>query len=158
MLSEFPSPSELQGAVQGTLLYLTLYSFIFIPFQSFSKIYLWSKKKRAQQTKKDDVRRVSLKETKYYNARDSLALCGDRTVGNFLEQAICFLPIYWMHALWVDPTQSWNLALAYTIFRAVYPVFFLYAPFLVLVSTVPGYLICLYIYYQVLTQVAFASV
>lgn len=147
MLSSFPSPSELQGAIQGTMLYLSLYAFVFIPFQSFSKFYLLAKKRKESKDKK-----VSLRETKYYNSRDKLALCGDRTVGNFMEQALAFLPLYWIHALFVDPSLSLSIALAYTFSRVLYPIFFYYYPPLVLLSTVPGYSICCYLWVQVMTK------
>eukprot|EP00977_Amphora_coffeiformis_P016557 scaffold5158_cov153-Amphora_coffeaeformis.AAC.6 len=113
MSSSYPEPEELKGAVRGTLLYLALYLFGFIQFQSYSKFYLLAKKKKESKEKKDDAA-VSFRAIKYYNSRDRLALAGDRTVGNFLEFAITFLPLLWIHAVLVDPTQSWNIALVYT--------------------------------------------
>jgi len=51
---------ELQGTVQGTMLYLGLYMGFFVPLQSFSKFYLLA------QHKKED-KKASLREVKYYS-------------------------------------------------------------------------------------------
>lgn len=154
-MSSYPAPEELRGAVQGTLLYLALYVFGFIQFQSYSKIYLFRKKKRESMEKKDGAP-VSFPAIKYYNSRDRLALAGDRTVGNFGEFAIVFLPLYWMHAVFVDPTQSWMIALLYTVTRSIYPLLMLYFPTYIVVSTVPGYVILAYLKWQVARKFAFA--
>jgi hypothetical protein len=147
MASSFPSPEELKGAVQGTLLYLTLYLGIFIQFQSYSKFYLVAQKKREARGKEGNEK-VSFREIKYYNSRDVLALTGDRTVGNFLEYSILFLPCLWMHALFVDPTQSFRICALYVFFRSYYPIVYQMKPPLLLLSTVPGYIIILYLMYQ----------
>jgi MAPEG family len=149
VLETFPRPEELRGAVQGTLLYLSLYLFGFIQFQSYSKFYLYFRQKK--QAKRDDnAPKVSFKEVKYYNAKDTMALVGDRTVGNFLEQSILFLPLLWMHALFIDPTQSFTLCLWYTISRSYYP--FAFVTKTMYLSTIPGYIIVLYLMYQLIFQ------
>lgn len=143
MLTQFPGPMELKGAVQGTCLYLGLYFCGFIGFQSFSKFYLM-KQKKAQA--KMEGKRIRFVEVKYYNRDDKLALCGDRTVGNFLEMGFLFLPLFWIHALFVDPSQSFTIAALYTFTRALYPFVFWSAKIpLLLCSTVPGYLIYAYL-------------
>ena len=152
MLATFPSPQELQGTVQGTLLYLSLYT-VFLTFQSFSKFYILAQHKK--EAKKKGLK-VSYRAIKYYNSKDVLALAGDRTLGNFLEQAILFLPLLWMHAVLVDETQSWMICVIYTLFRMIYPIAFMKGGFFVLVSTVPGYLVLIYLFSQVLTKVAMA--
>ena len=154
-MSSYPTPEELKGAVQGTLLYLALYLFGFIQFQSYSKIYLFRKKKRESMEKKDGAP-VSFRAIKYYNSRDRLALAGDRAVGNFGEFAIVFLPLYWMHAVFVDPSQSWMIALLYTVTRSIYPLLMLYFPNYIVVSTAPGYVILAYLKWQVAMKFAFA--
>ena len=160
MAATYPAPEDLKGAVQGTLLYLSLYLFGFITFQSFSKFYLFRQKK--QQAKADakkhgtaTTEKVSFRAVKYYNSRDMLALAGDRTVGNFLEFAIVFLPLYWMHAVLVDPTMSWTIALAYTVPRGLYPLLMLYAPTKILLSTLPGYVVLFYLMWEIATKYAF---
>jgi hypothetical protein len=145
-MSSYPTPEELRGAVRGTLLYLALYLFGFIQFQSYSKFYLLAQKKK--EAKKSDEK-VSWRATKYYNSHDKLALVGDRAVGNMLEFAILFLPLYWIHAVLVDSTTSWEIALVYTVFRALYPFLFYYKPTLIVLSTGPGYVILLYLMWQI---------
>ena len=151
----YPEPEDLKGAVRGTLLYLALYLFGFIQFQSYSKFYLLAQKKKEAKEKKDGAA-VSFRAIKYYNSRDRLALAGDRTVGNFLEFAILFLPLLWIHAVLVDPTQSWNVALVYTSSRSLYPLLMLYQPTWIAMSTGPGYLVLLYLMWQIATKFAFA--
>lgn len=67
MLNSYPSPQELKGTVQGTLLYLSLYYFVFIPFQSFTKFYLLAEHKREAKDGK-----VSFRAIKYYNSKDAV--------------------------------------------------------------------------------------
>lgn len=78
-----------------------------------------------------------------------MALRGDRTVGNYLEQGLYYLPLFWLHALFVDPTKSFALAAIYTASRALYPfVFGKRQPVLILLSTVPGYLVNAYLFIE----------
>ena len=156
MRESFPSPAELQGALQGTLLYLALYCG-FLQFQSYSKLYLIARKKK-EAKKKEGSGKVSFRDTKYYNSRDALALAGDRTVGNFLEQAILFLPLMWLHALFVDPTQSFTICAWYTFFRSYYPIAFWLSknpPSAILFSTLPGYAIVIFLLAQLSSKAAF---
>lgn len=137
------------------MLYLALYFGFFIPFQSFSKFYLVVQKKReAREKKKNDDEpvsnrdRTSFRALKYYNSKDSLALMGDRTVGNFVEFAILFLPLYWMNALFVDCSKSRLIGVLYTGSRLLYP-FLFNRGWTLLLSTAPGYVIYLYLMYQI---------
>jgi len=138
-----------------------MYGGLLIPFQSFSKFKILSEKKKESKAKaakdgtqlqKGGVKSLFLK-VKYYNNEDSLALAGDRAVGNVLEQALIFLPLFWMHALFVDPTKSWAIAAIYTASRGIYPVVFLAAfngmPGIIALSTLPGYLVTIYLFYQI---------
>jgi hypothetical protein len=152
--SSFPSPDELKGAVQGTLLYLGLYLFILIPFQSFSKFYLVAQKKKEARSKGGNEK-VSFRAIKYYNSKDLLALAGDRTIGNFIEFAILFLPLMWMHALFVDPSISFWICLVYTASRGIYPITYFQGS-LILLSTAPGYLIYAYLFYELTFKFALA--
>lgn len=124
------------------MLYLCLYLFIFVPFQILG---LWhtvaEKKKHAK--KQESPARVSYRATKYYNSKDMLVLAGSRTVGNFVEFAIVFLPLLWLHALFVDASKSFLISATYVFFRSYYPVVYMKG-FLVLTSTVPGYFVLAY--------------
>jgi MAPEG family len=155
MLAEFPKPADLQGAVSGTLLYLSLYV-AFQCFQSYSShVLIAQKRKEAKQASANgkEPAKVSFRQLKYYNNRDFLAIWGDRTAGNFREWALIFLPTLWLHALFVDPTQAWNLCVAYTACRALYPIVFCKGV-LVLASTIPAYLVLMYIFYSLVVEVA----
>jgi hypothetical protein len=153
MRDEFPSPAELRGAVQGTLLFLGVYVFIFIPFQSISKFYMLGQKKRDAKQKDGNNTKVSFRAIKYYNSRDILALAGDRTVGNFLEFAIVFLPLLWIHAIFVDPTPSFTICAAYSAARVIYPVVFFYGVPAIFLSSFPGYFVLGYLFVKLASNV-----
>lgn len=148
MSESFPTPYELKGAVAGTLLYLSLYLFGFIQFQAYSKFYLLAQKKAEARSKEGSEAKVSFRAIKYYNSKDSLALNGDRSVGNFLEQAIAFLPLLWLHALFVDPTLSFNICAIYTLTRSYYSIVFAMRVPMVFLSTLPGYAVLFYLLHQ----------
>ena len=151
MRDSFPSPAELNGALKGTMLYLALYV-LFIQFQSYSKFYLFAQKKKESRLKAGSEK-VSFRAVKYYNSRDILALAGDRTVGNFIEFAILFLPLMWLHALFVDPSQSFFICAIYTASRSLYPILFLLSKsHSILFSTVPAYAVLLYLFFQLIRQ------
>jgi MAPEG family len=152
MKEQFPTPRELQGALQGTLLYLALYLFVFIQYQSYSKFYL-VKQKRDEARAKDGNATVSFCSIIYYNSKDMLALSGDRTVGNFVEQAFLFLPLMWLHAVFVNPTQSFTICCIYTASRSIYPVVFQMKPPSILLSTAPGYAILMFLLAQLAKEV-----
>ena len=153
MTDSFPSPSELKGAVQGTLLYIGLY-FLFVQYQAYTKFYILAQKKW-QAKKSDSKEKITLAKVKYYNSSDHIALNGDRTVGNFVEYAFVFLSVLWMHALFVDPSQSFTLAVCYTFSRSYYPVVFKLGPPWLFCSTVPGYVIIMYMMQQIVSKFAF---
>ena len=162
-ITTFPSPDELRGVVLGTVLYLSLYLFGFIQFQSYTKfyIYFYKYKKKNLKEKTEDggtatssstkPSTTSFRNVKYYNTTDLLALNGDRTVGNFVEQAIVFLPLLWIHALFVNPQPSLFLCILYTSIRSVYP-FVFYTKYMFL-CTIPGYMILFYLMYEIVTKV-----
>jgi hypothetical protein len=123
--------------------------------QSFSKFYLYDKKKREVITN-DKKGRISFKTIKYYS-HDPIALRGDRTVGNYMEQGFIFLPLLWLHATFVDPSLSFTIAAIYTISRLIYP--FVYGAkraMLLAVSTMPGYLIISYLFVTLVRTVGFS--
>ena len=154
----FPTPDELRGAVQGTLLYLCLYLVVFIQFQSYTKFYIYyykyknkNSKKKTDDNDRGNKHQTSFRNVKYYNTTDILALNGDRTVGNFVEQAIVFLPLLWIHALFVNPKLSFSICILYTSIRSVYPLVF-YTKYMFL-CTIPGYMILFYLMYEILTKI-----
>jgi hypothetical protein len=121
---------------------------VFIQYQAYSKFYILFQRKDA--AKKADLKtKIKLTTVKYYNADDHLALNGDRTVGNFVEFAFVFLSVLWIHALFVDATQSFKLAAWYTFFRSYYPFVFRYGPPYLFASTVPGYVVIGYMMVQI---------
>ena len=141
-------------AVQGTLLYLAVFWFCLV-MQSFSKFYLYEKKKR-EVVAKDKKGRISFKTIKYYS-HDLIALRGDRTVGNYMEQGFIFLPLLWIHAIFVDPSRSLTIASVYTASRLIYP--FVYGAkraMLLALSTIPGYIIMTYLSVTILRSVGFS--
>lgn len=89
-----------------------------------------------------------------YYTPNQLALTGDRAVGNFIEFAIVFLPLYWMHAVFVDASQSFIIACFYSASRAIYPFVFPIKGMFILFSTIPGYLVILYLFGSVAYAVA----
>jgi hypothetical protein len=152
MNDTFPHPTEFKGAVAGTILYLALYLFVFIQFQSYSKFYLLAKKKAEVRSRDGNADKVSFRAVKYYNSRDMMALAGDRCVGNFMEQAIIFLPLLWMHAVFVDPSQSFTICAWYTAFRSYYPITFFVRVPVIFLSTIPGYGILIYLMHQLTSK------
>ena len=148
-------------------MYLFVYGFILIPFQSFSKYSILGKKKKEAKEKaakdgktlKGGYKALYL-SVKYYNRDDDLALAGDRAVGNVLEQGLIYLPLYWMHAVFVDPAQSLTIATIYAISRLIYPLVYMINnrgnPGAIGLSTGPGYLVTLYLFYKVLVDFALA--
>ncbi|EKX33533.1 hypothetical protein GUITHDRAFT_81305 [Guillardia theta CCMP2712] len=115
-----------------------LYTFLF--YQSWTKFYAHKKMK---DDSKKDTKPPSLMDVKYNSAAGSkyLALNGDRTVGNMLEQSTAFLVALWMHALFINVKSAAQLGWVWLTFRGLYPlVFDLGVPWL-LVSTVPDYLV-----------------
>jgi hypothetical protein len=159
--SAFPSPAELRGAVLGTIFYLSVFIMVMIPFQSFSKFHLLAKKKEEHKRLKAEgikPEKVSFAEIKYYNNRDFLALAGDRAVGNYIEQGFVFLPLMWLHALFVNNTQSLSICLAYTSSRMLYPIVFISRrrfDSYILISTLPGYLVLLYLWCTIVLECLF---
>ena len=101
------------------------------------------KQMRAQNKDK----KITYFDAKYYNKDSVLALAGDRGFGNAHEQAIFFIPLYWLHAALVDDRSSLlPLACAYGGTRMLYPVAALMNTErsmkrfkLVFFATVPGY-------------------
>lgn len=134
------STNNLRPSLQITLAYFFLYSF-HLAFQSFTKIHLYRRQKQSSKGENKKKHR-SFKEIKYYS-HDNLALAGDRAVGNFHEQALLFLPLFWLHALFVEGggQANWSLGLVYVGTRALYPLLYSLNGMLVPIATVPNYII-----------------
>eukprot|EP00958_Prasinococcus_capsulatus_P019616 scaffold2437_cov395-Prasinococcus_capsulatus_cf.AAC.27 len=88
---------------------------------------MFKKLKRDESRKKDDAatgagmsppaevchggvpgERISFFGVKYGKQAGKIGLLGDRVVGNTLEQALLFLPLLWMHAIFVSPETAAN--------------------------------------------------
>lgn len=70
-----------------------------------------------------------------------------------MEQGFYFFPLFWMYALFVDPSHSFAIAAIYTASRAIYP--FVYGakvPMIVLFSTVPGYMVNMYLLFGLVNE------
>ncbi len=133
--------TKFEGPVKATLGYFALY-FIFIIFQVSTKFYLYAK------AKPENGKPVSYVKIKYGNT-DRLAVTGDRSVGNMLEQAIPFLGSLWLHAVFVDPVVAARYGWLYILFRSIYPIgFYMGLPY-ILCSTIPGYLIIFSLMWEV---------
>ena len=149
------------------MLYLSLYASLLL-FQSLSKFYVIAQRKKEFAIAKKEGKPLPPKQknfalnVKYYNADDMLALLGDRAVGNFLEQGLLFLPLLWIHAVLVDPSQSWTICCIYAAGRAsymvVYPINYMGGGFqgIIALSTGPGYAVLFYLMYQIATKFVYA--
>ncbi|GMI45252.1 hypothetical protein TrCOL_g4016 [Triparma columacea] len=92
-------------------------------------------------------------DAKYYNKDSILALAGDRGFGNAHEQAMFFIPLYWLHAFLVDDrSKLLPLACLYGGTRMIYPFAVLMNKErgmkkfkLVFIATVPGYGVLTYL-------------
>jgi hypothetical protein len=150
---EFPTKQELHGVIYGTILFLGLYFIFFIQFQSYSKFYLYYykyKKHQGDNNTKDKLNHstTSFRNVKYYNTTDLIALNGDRTVGNFIEQSILFIPLIWIHAIFINRNESFIICCIYTFFRSFYP-FVFYTKYM-FASTIPCYIVLCYLFYQII--------
>jgi len=130
--------SLLQPLMSATAAYFTLF-YVFMCFQSFSKIYLFV----AQPKKGDDGKKKSLREIKYDSKR-GLGLISDRTFGNMVEQSIPCLASLWLYGLLVDVSHAASLMYFYIAVRAAYPFFYAKGPPLLFLCTGPNYLVIWY--------------
>ena len=120
--------------IKVTVSFLGLY-YAFLSLQSFSKFYIFNKAKTESKGEKVNFAKIK------YGSTDRIALMGDRSVGNLLEQSVPFLTSLWLHAVFVSPQSAATLGWAYLGFRSIYPVvFYKGLPYLFL-STIPGYAI-----------------
>ena len=86
-----------------------------------------------------------LADVKYGTASSPRMLCANRTVGNYLEQALPFLVAMYMHAVLVSVQSAARCGWLYLFTRSYYPLAFL-RPFpSLLMSTVPSYLVVGYL-------------
>ncbi|KAG5192707.1 hypothetical protein JKP88DRAFT_196873 [Tribonema minus] len=143
-----------RGGAAVTLAYLALYS-ILLTWQSATK-----NRKRIAAKKRDEKVSCSPREQHYYGNQDKDVVCADRTVGNFLEQALPFLVTFWLALASCGDSNCASVVYrgwAYVFFRALYPVMWKAGggglggvrP-LILVSTLPGYLLCYSFMYNII--------
>ena len=132
--------SELRGPVLVTVDYFLMYYAMLFGLQSRTKYRLKAQYK-ARGEKFDR-----------YHGRDEEMLAADRAVANTHEQQGPFIAGLWLYAIFVDPQRATTLGTIYVVFRAAYP-FLLRGsdgrlsklnPKLVLVATLPNYLIIFY--------------
>ena len=138
--------SDVRGPVLVTVAYFVMYYAMLFGLQSRTKYRLKAKYK-ARGEKFDR-----------YHGRDQEMLAADRAVGNTHEQQGPFIAGLWLYAIFVDPRRATTLGTIYVVFRAAYP-FLLRAtypflqsdgrlskrnPKLVIVATLPNYLIIFY--------------
>lgn len=121
------------GPVVVTLAYLTLY-------YGFILLVLRTKRRLAAE--------YAARGEKFdrYHGQDREMLAADRVQLNQLEHMGPFLVLLWLVALFVSPAVATGLGAVYVISRAAYPVVLgtkvgRGTPSLVMVSTVPGYLV-----------------
>lgn len=126
--------SRLKEVGKVTFVYLMMY-YVFVFGQSLSKRYIFKKLKSSSD---ESAAKLTLQDVKY-RSTDKIALTGDRTVGNTLEQAIPFLTSLWLHAVFVDPSSAAKYGWYYIAFRAIYPVVFYYGTPYLYLSTFTGY-------------------
>ena len=105
--------------------------FVFLLGQSFSKIFLFLLARR-----KDP--KIKFKDVKYSNPA-RVALTGDRTVGNTLEQTAPFLISLWLCALFHSANVAAFYGWLWLAFRSVYPFCFYFGLPWLFFSTLPGY-------------------
>lgn len=130
------------------------YCFLF--FQTYSKLYLLSRRRAEAGAPGGGGLRTALgvhpyryhdaatAAVKYGNTRDPLAVLGDRTVGNTLEQLVPFLGSLWLFALFVDAERTRLTGALYILSRAAYPFLFWRGSPYILLSTLPGYAVIAY--------------
>ena len=124
-----------KGPLQVTMAFLALY-FCFLFFQGLSKFYLFFKEK----AKGGNNKSANLTKIKYFGgSTDRLALTGDRTTGNMVEQSVPFLTSLWLCAMFHSPEYAARVGWYWLGSRVIYPVVFHYGMPYLLLSTVPGY-------------------
>jgi hypothetical protein len=111
-------------------------------FQSGSKLYVFFRQKDEAS---GDKKAVSFAELKYKGAPigtkyHALTLCGDRAIGNMVEQALPFLLALWMHGALVNVNTAAMFGWIWLWLRALYPVVFFIGPPFLYMSTMPGYM------------------
>ena len=128
--------------------WISLY-FVFLFYQSWTKFYALIQLKKESKT--SDTKAPSFVDVKYGMAagKKYLALNGDRTVGNMIEQSIPFLASLWLHAVFVNVGSAAQLGWFWLLFRAIYPAVFSRGIPVLFLSTVPGYLIIALLCYPV---------
>jgi len=89
--------------------------------------------------------------------QDQAKLIADRSVINTMEQALPFLSLLWLHAIFVNPETARLLGWIYIAFRFTYPIFYgMYGQFntAVEVACQPNYTIIMYFLFAVIYKCA----
>jgi hypothetical protein len=131
----------LSPTLRITIAWVTLY-YMFLFFQAASKLIAFYAQKEGGGGA-PDKKAVSFIEVKYKGVvgtkYQALILCGDRTIGNMMEQSLPFIVSLWMHALLVSVRSASVFGWAWLWFRAFYPLAFFIGPPILFCSSVPGY-------------------
>jgi len=138
--------------IKVTVGFVSLYFFFLIGVQSGSKFYLYLTQGNGNGNDGDKHKEKQSYIKIKYGSTDKVAMMGNRTAGNMLEQSVPFLTSLWLHAIFVDTASAAELGWYWIGFRAIYPVvFYKGAPWL-FVSTFPGYYYILKLVYPVYKQ------
>eukprot|EP00164_Ancoracysta_twista_P008611 GFYU01012506.1.p1 GENE.GFYU01012506.1~~GFYU01012506.1.p1 ORF type:complete len:182 (+),score=38.00 GFYU01012506.1:116-661(+) len=132
---------QYKGAALVTAVYMT-YLYLAVFFQSMVGICVWGEMKKKVDSK------ISLWAVKYGPAsyEDKRVVAGNRVLGNAMEQTIPFLSGMWLVAVVVSDSHAAACGWVYLAIRAVYPLFYVTNPNLVVLSTCPNYIIVCYMW------------
>jgi len=104
-----------------------------------------------------DGAKMSLYDAKF-SGKFQYLRTADRSVGNFMEHLPTFLTSLWAYAMFVDATHAATLGWAWVFCRSYYPAVYQlnsktgFFP-VMFASTLPGYLICMYMLAKVVLVV-----
>lgn len=121
--------------------------YVFLMAQSASAFAAHRKHKSQSALRGDKA--PSLGEVKY-GGKAVGVLMMDRTVGNFLEQALPFYLGLFLHAILVSPNAGAKTGWLWILFRSYYPIVWGMNFPAVLSSTMPAYLCVLYLWWGVM--------
>mmetsp|Transcript_23934 Transcript_23934/g.46642 ORF Transcript_23934/g.46642 Transcript_23934/m.46642 type:complete len:189 (+) Transcript_23934:1-567(+) len=156
---DFPSsrdlaPVGLVSVAWISLMYMFLYGQSAAVFYTYKNTRAKGESKRLVEGKDGEAAPPSFAAIKYRGKGSRINLAASRTVGNMIEQALPFLLSLWMHAIFVSPDNAAVAGWVWLGFRAIYPLVFLKGLPWLLISTVPGYAVVLYLVGGVIVKMA----
>ena len=130
-----------------------LFFYIAIFYQSMISLLVWNEKKDQQHVQKENNKTTkppTLWDIKYgpISYTDRRIVACNRIVGNTIEQMPAFIVGIWLLAvLSGDDNYAGACGWCYVIFRSVlYPILYVSNPTLILIATIPNYILILYIW------------